>query len=107
MGSRRSEYSVPPLLKWSSFGPMPTENSTTVMPFAFARRKCPSSWAMTITLNTMMNRITVVNESQSPLCFDAFYIFIGFCLCLQDLFQTRILYPAVMIHTLFNQLRNG
>ena len=43
MGSRRSEYSVPPLLKWSSFGPMPTENSTTVMPFAFARRKCPSS----------------------------------------------------------------
>ena len=40
-----SEYRVPLFLltQERSLGPKPTENSTTVTPFNFAKRKCPNS----------------------------------------------------------------
>jgi hypothetical protein len=48
-GNNFNEYLVPFLTKLASLGPIPTENSVTVMPFFFASRKCPSSCMIMIT----------------------------------------------------------
>ena len=59
IGNSLSEYFVPPFLNEKIFGPMPTANSTTWMPFAFAIRKCPNSWAITTTPKITINQIKV------------------------------------------------
>ena len=42
-GSSLMQNFVPPIFFPISVGPRPKENSSTRIPFAFARRKCPSS----------------------------------------------------------------
>ena len=42
-GSSFQEYLVPPFTVLTILGPIPRENSSTVTPPRFARRKCPSS----------------------------------------------------------------
>jgi len=55
MGSSFREYLTPPLMKEKSVGPMPTENSTTRIPFLLPIKKCPSSWEITTILKIIMN----------------------------------------------------
>ena len=55
-GSKRIAYLVPPFFTEKIHGPIPTVNSTTEIPFAFAMIKCPNSCAMTTTPKMIKNR---------------------------------------------------
>ncbi len=59
IGSMRKEYLVSPLVMDSKTGPIPSANSCTNIPEAFAVKKCPSSWKNTSTpIITMAIKIT-------------------------------------------------
>ena len=59
-GRMRILYSVSPLVREKIFGPMPTANSCTQMPFFFAIIKCPNSCAITRTPRSIM----VINNEE-------------------------------------------
>ena len=59
-GRIRILYSVSPLVREKIFGPMPTANSCTQMPFFFAIIKCPNSCAITRTPRSIM----VINNEE-------------------------------------------
>ena len=60
VAGRIIETNVSFLVKEQRVGPMPTANSTTCMPFSFARRKCPNSWDNTTAPKIRINKITVI-----------------------------------------------
>ena len=92
-GSSLNVYSVSPRRTPKSFGPMPTANSSTTIPFFFATIKCPNSWNMTMMPNT---RSATISFNLPP----AFYITIGPLFSLKYIFKRRMINPLMGCHTL-------
>ena len=57
-----SEYLVVPRCVDSILGPIPTENSSTTMPFVFASKKCPNSCTI-ITIPRIRTAIIILKHS--------------------------------------------
>src|SRR5699024_10459907 len=95
MGKSFREYRVSPFTVERSLGPIPRENSVTVIPFLLASRKCPSSWKITITENTKI-AIRILNL---PPAFDPP---VNFLLNIQDFFYPRILNHFMSLHSFLN-----
>jgi len=92
-------YFVPPITLDAIHGPIPTENSSTSIPFFFAIRKCPSSCEITTIPNN-------TNASKIPTIIlpPAFYSLIYLSLYFQY-FLHRWIYPVLMcIHAVFYYL---
>ena len=75
VGKSFKEYLVSPLSKLKSLGPIPMENSSTRILFAFASKKCPISCTNIIVPNTKIAR-TIPNLPPT------LYLLIYFFLCL-------------------------
>src|SRR5699024_4526335 len=99
MGKSFREYLVPPLTVLSNLGPIPRENSVTMIPFFFARRKWPSSCIRIIALNI----ITAITNFNSP---PAFNPPVCLLLCCQDLLQIRMRCLFVSFHRLPDDIIN-
>ena len=67
-----SEYLVVPRCVDSILGPIPTENSSTTMPFVFASKKCPNSCTI-ITIPRIRTAIILLKHST---CFPSIHRFL-------------------------------